>query len=128
LKQRISVEDVRQLTPEQQEKLREWWNEPKIGDTFVINRDSEIRSVDSTWRLIMISNTPLPERFCPMLSIGQCIDLLEKSGRFKGLHKSGTDGEYKVYLIPGNNNGWGEYIKSDKELIVALFEAVKEIL
>lgn len=62
------------------------------------------------------------------VTIGKCIEVLENSNRFKGLHKSDTDGEYKVYVVLDDSNGWNEYIKSDKELVNALWQAVKEIL
>jgi ATP-dependent helicase/DNAse subunit B len=40
MKQRITVEDLQQLTDEQKEKLQEWW-EPKVWDICSIFKKTE---------------------------------------------------------------------------------------
>jgi len=102
VKQRISAEDLAELTPEQQERLREWW-EPEAGDYIVHDTQGpgclfgDIDIMDKTHML-------------PRLSIGQCIELL-------------LDKEYQA--------SWGEvledisYREGDSELIDVLWEIAK---
>lgn len=69
MKQRISAEDLAELTPEQQERLREWWR-PEVGDYIVHDTQGigclfgDVDIMDKTHML-------------PRLSIGQCIELLK---------------------------------------------------
>ena len=125
MKQRISADDVLQLTPEQQEKLRVWWNEHRQkGDVFICRGNNFLSGKEFAWDG---HNKPF-NLSIPLLSIGQLLQLLEDSGRFKGFHKSDTDGQYKVYIILDDNQGWNQYIKNDNKLVNALWQAVKEIL
>jgi len=121
MKQRIDVSQLQELNPEQQERLRQWW-EPEFGDVFIIPENGEeIHAVDRSW-LLIIRNDP---RFLPLLSVGQCIELLVDKNEFKGFHKSQTDGRFKVY---GEDHKHSMTIYDSSELIDALFEDVKSIL
>ena len=101
MRQRITIEQLQQLSPEQQERLREWW-EPTEGDCFVLldTRDKNVygeltenkelqrpqffgsHEEEGTVCDILFSRTHeygivTPESNClPLLSIGQCIELL----------------------------------------------------
>lgn len=123
MKQRITVDQLQELTTDQQEILRRWWN-PQIGDVCANEYNEEEHVVVDLDKFQKDTEFSL----LPLLSIGQCIELLENSGRFKGLHKSDTDGEYKVYIILNDDHGENDYIKSGRQLIDALWEAVKQIL
>jgi len=138
MKQRITIDQLQELTPEQQEKLRELW-QPQYRETFLLNgkriwtteRNVKVKTVVranlSRYKVLQHGgNTLLLDNCLPLLSIGQLLQLLEDSGRFEGLHKSDTDVEYKVYVAQNDSHGRNEYIKSDSELVNALWQAVKE--
>ena len=90
---RISPEQLQELSPEQQEKLREWWKDHKEeGDYFVlINENGEIAtlservngSCNGYWNCeCAIDDGEDPacrseENSLPLLSIGQLIQLLD---------------------------------------------------
>lgn len=75
MKQVISSGQLRELTPEQQEKLRKWWI-PQIGDVFMCTGneflEGKIFSCDGDNRPISLS--------LPLLSIGQMIELILEYG------------------------------------------------
>jgi len=124
VKQRISAEDLAELTPEQQERLREWW-EPEAGDYIVHDTQGpgclfgDIDIMDKTHML-------------PRLSIGQCIELLKDKTNEQsfGYNDSGC-----FWTVNVGNRGVGNMIEgcagkqfSTAELIDALFATVKEVL
>ena len=86
MKQRITVEQIRELTPEQGEKLREWWK-PKDGDWFYGSYGD--RDGDGEWILSPyevdsgVYGASLHDDYAtpddgalPLLTIGQMIELL----------------------------------------------------
>jgi hypothetical protein len=131
MKQRISVEGLKSLTPSQQEKLREWWK-PQEGDIVywqkwggvetVIIRETKILGLPN-YDLAFNDgyNSSNKSQLLPLLSIGQCIEILED----KSLNLN------NVFI---DRKGWETVIweqnKSyrSEELIDALWEAVKSIL
>ncbi len=72
MKQKISVEQLKQLTPEQREKLQEWW-EPKLGDWYYYPKVGNSWPVTSSCSLDL---ERIKETRYPLLSIGQMIELL----------------------------------------------------
>ena len=123
MKQRISAEDLAELTPEQRERLREWWR-PEAGDYIVHDTQGigclfgDVDIMDKTHML-------------PRLSIGQCIELL-KDKDIATLQKV-----MRIMLAPTftvNPLPKMECALSDTEalapieLIDALWQAVKEVL
>ena len=74
MKERISEEQLQELSPEQQEKLREWW-EPKEYDVFIAQPyGTECILI---WRLVDQSAfKKLWNELLPLLSIGQMIGML----------------------------------------------------
>lgn len=124
MKQRISAEDLAELTPEQQERLREWWR-PEVGDYIVHDTQGigclfgDVDIMDKTHML-------------PRLSIGQCIELLKDKTNEQsfGYNDSGC-----FWTVNVGNRGVGNMIEgcagkqfSTAELIDALFATVKEVL
>lgn len=124
MKQRISAEDLAELTPEQQERLREWWT-PEVGDYIVHDTQGigclfgDVDIMDKTHML-------------PRLSIGQCIELLKDKTNEQsfGYNDSGC-----FWTVNVGNRGVGNMIEgcagkqfSTAELIDALFATVKEVL
>lgn len=129
MKQRISPEDLKTLTPSQQEKLREWWNEHRQkGDVFICLGNDFLGGKEFAWDG---HNKPF-NMSIPLISIGQCIELLQETTQHwhEDLWMNGVN-------IPTKTGGWewkwccgrGDYNQSDsKELIDALWDAVKSIL
>lgn len=124
MKQHISKEDLLQLSPEQQEKLRvlhKW----ESGDFYVykdydyINKCYKISEGIHDEEGINSWNRANGDCL-PLLNIGQMIELLE----FKiGIVETcfGQQKHWYIKMINGNKF-------EDKELIDALWQAVKEIL
>jgi len=131
MKQRISVEQLKELSPEQQERLRAWWK-PKQFDVYYeefADGDGYIGSIERE------SYIPSKEA-SPLLSIGQCIELLGTKCLVNCPKK-----QWHVAIIgdvmPVYKWADGECINESelntkhfysKELIDALWQAVKEVL
>ena len=121
MKQRIDSSQLSTLTPSQQEKLREWWI-PQIGDC--------IAQPDVTDRFIFADELLLKglvkENCLPLLSIGQCIELLFELNAFQERFIN----EDEVFNC-GYDTGWIGLDWTDRnktEFIDALWEAIKHIL
>jgi hypothetical protein len=139
MKQRITVEQLRELTPEQQERLRVWWK-PENGDYFTTqygeNRWSYNNMVGACVGYhnceLTIDDGDNPSEqpevdSLPLLSIGQMIELLQDKVTYFSMHNM------FAYLTTDRRIGWGvmkpQYfdIRAD-ELCDALWEAVKAAL
>ena len=126
MKQYVTPEQLQELTPGQQEALREWWKPEEWELIYVTNKG--LNTFGQAMRITGINPAcdSLPMRlyvdvggWClksevlPLLSIGQCIELL-------------LDKEYQV--------SWGEvledisYREGDRELVDVLWIAAKELL
>jgi hypothetical protein len=118
MKQRITVEQLNELTDEQKERLRVWWK-PQIGDWIIDTEEMEgpiedlnkgggdpIYSYGGKW-------ITEKSKCLPLLSIGQMIELTESTNIIK------------------YNGGWAleeDAISFHDELCDALWEAVKQVL
>lgn len=87
MKQRITVEQLQELTDEQQQKLRDWWK-PETGDVCIngntiilFEHGCSYFGVNISWNTDYNYNYPsletVKEHCIPLLSIGQMIELLE---------------------------------------------------
>lgn len=137
MKQRITVEQLKELTPEQQGKLREWWK-PQEFDVFVTTESEYPKVVgyfeNNSILVCEFGRKWLPLNGClPLLSIGQCLKLLQEIAQkhwFEDLysrteHKSEKDGGWEWSWC----FGWGNYNEFEaQEFIDALWEAAKSIL
>lgn len=131
MKQHLSPDDLRQLTPAQQEKLRELWK-PQIGNWAVITGDtlghgktvlitkyhSEYGSVNFDFIDGDGFGSHEKKDLTPLLSVGQCIELL--GARLRKIDYDGFVNNYYVQTNQGTNG--------KPELIDALWEALKSIL
>ena len=126
MKQRITQEDLKQLSPEQRGKLGEWWN-PDLGELVIIEgmyRVNIIRSISDFIYVEDIKNHT--DTFCynknellPLLNISQCIDILYKYDCDNDIISAGA--KWSV--------GCSGHINTEStELIDALWLAVKSIL
>lgn len=111
MKQRITVEQLQELTPEQRARLREWW-EPQEYDVYV---DETCNGELSIYGILRWVDYPEIEarkkgKRLPLLSVGQCIELLKEIGMNKLVHLD------HIGAI------------QDDDFIDALWQAVKEVL
>jgi hypothetical protein len=129
LKQRITVEQLQELTEEQQQRLREWWKR-EFGDVFYItdyknNKEAQLQVLDRSWQLIV---KEYRKEFLPLLSIGQMIALIESKDDCINITKLLTDIDHKSLW------GWEVVLRhlrnrnDDIELCEVLWQTVKEIL
>lgn len=144
MKQRIDVSQLKELTPEQREMLRERWR-PSIGDMFAWlspNTSSFIGPLgpivthvfgDGTF--MAGAGTSPPQEYgkedCfPLLSIGQCIECLRDKDAdllcytMKKLF-AGICFDPSPVMLKINEHGCKYY--EPVELIDALFEAIKAV-
>jgi len=82
MKQRIAVEDLNQLTYEQQNKLRQLWL-PRIGNAVNYKYDNEVMFINinaGDYNIILIRGNDkirvAKEDCLPLLNIGQLIELI----------------------------------------------------
>jgi hypothetical protein len=167
MKQHITPEQLQELSEEQKERLREWWfKHIKVGDVFIVdgkmkssylsrlrqqntlNVVAEVKrkyfgvgSIYKDYTLMKIGEvlkdgdvTIGPN---PLLSIGQCIELLEeKYPNGISFHSDWGDcSEVWIVLVqdtqgddPPDSFIDRITITRDHELIDALWQAVKEVL
>jgi hypothetical protein len=118
VKQRITCDDLSELTAEQKDRLRDWWK-PAKGDWYYY---PTIKHVDVINTSLIMDLERIKKDHYPLLSIGQCIELLEKKKAIKSFYDSGFNG---IEIPQG-------FIQLDwpdnMEFIDALWEAVKQVL
>lgn len=105
MKQRITAEQLSELTQEQQARLRDWW-QPEDGDwIFDTNNHQDYSWCSACWSEYGPENSDIKAMALPLLSIGQCFDMVKAPMAIKYLEKYPT-----------------------KEPLDALWQAVKEVL
>jgi hypothetical protein len=107
MKQKITVEQLQELTEEQKKRLREWWKLQPGDIMFDIKMGCLETLVGGSNGKAIIEHIEgeSKARFLPLLSIGQMIELLQNS--------------YKKVRWPDTK---------DKNLCNSLWSAVKEVL
>lgn len=138
MKQRITSSQLQQLTPSQQEKLREIW-EPEKGDYILLPNGETLVYGDGTLGDEFTDDEfyyfygdevktcePFNLNEClPVLNVGQCIEFLREYD-LDIVDNNSKIGEWSVSLNKPIND---DYIQvRNEELINALFEAIKSIL
>ena len=125
MKRRITIEQLQELTQEQQEKLREWWL-PEYGDWYL--RVTPKGVIDSAPFLFNLGDFQLinyKEFKMPLMDIGQMIQLLEPHYKQNEAHGCFVwkllNGHHQVFVDKTNK-------PCKKELCDALWEAIKEAL
>jgi hypothetical protein len=114
MKQRITIEQLQELTEEQQQRLREWWK-PQLYDVFIeILIDDEIIEGSIERKTYEPSKEALP-----LLDIGQMIELLHSK-----------PSAYELIDICDCMDAYGGIIISEpiNNLCDALWQAVKQVL
>jgi hypothetical protein len=128
VKRRITAEQLQELTPEQQAKLRNMWKlqpgditlDTKMGLIYTLVEGSNGKAI------IEHIESESKDRHLPLLNIGQMIELLELSKPTLHIDKHLPEGiekrtMYEVFQ-QGAGTHWGE------TLCDALWEATKAIL
>ena len=124
MKQTITVKQLQELTEEQKERLRSWW-EPELYQSMVNRYGVKfyLESLDEGY-LREIRNC------LPLLSVGQCIELLEEKDPGSWSICCSKSGGW--YITSSNLYAPKYYIadggKDFEEIIDALWQAVKEVL
>ena len=121
MKQRITVEQIKELTKEQGNKLRTLWN-PQAGD-YMYLRSGKVLIVEEGTDLLR--NKSIYQHRLPLLSMGQMIEILESKDQCLNITKK-TDLEGWGYEIQLRQIDYYKF--STGELCDALFEAVKTVL
>jgi hypothetical protein len=106
-----------------------WWS-PEYWDVFIYKNEEHVNDGDrwDSQDIVILKRAHNGLNFIPLISVGQCIELLQKYDRcvtIKALvtHVNGNDVfGWEVELR--HLNIW----KNSKDLIDALWEAVKSIL
>jgi hypothetical protein len=134
MKQRITVEQLQQLTEEQQQRFREWWK-PSIGDAFTNyyadfgwTYNNIVGGCKGYWNCESViddgdnpSEQP-DEDSLPLLNIGQMIELLENKNPSLKIENNYYD------EIDPDSFIWGVDGKRADNFCDALWNAVKKVL
>jgi len=129
IQQHITPEMLSELTDEQKERLREWW-EPQVGDIceYFINEYFVVIRVEDNWVWLTDDyqrHERISKNIClPLLSIGQCIELLREKDYIAVIFP--TDKDWRMTRKSSSPKFNFEY--SGTELIIALWQAAKSIL
>lgn len=119
MKQNITIEQLGELTADQKDKLQNWWDTSQVEGYHHIIAD------------IMPGGSI---RFLPLLSIGQCIELLggQTGQSIYNIHYANAGWGLQIYEGPNPlPDNWRDYISIKmyhKELIDALWDAIKKSL
>jgi len=138
MKQHITPEQLMELSPEQQDRLREWWK-PQRGDQVAV-LDDEIRIGPCICLGFKESNNNLAisefmvefkankSECLPVFSIGQCIELINYLGwKLKIVQKKHLS-RAEIYRYEGAGKRKGHVSEPKPELIEALWQVMKEVL
>ena len=131
MKQHIGPSQLAELSDEQKEKLRQWW-EPQKGD--MVSRGSESQlcvGVDNNNLYFERESSKHYFAYLPLLSIGQCIELLDSYLTYLKLSEYSGQWEVRMFSVPGvSSHGMGRLpcSFSADDLIDALWQAVKEVI
>lgn len=137
MKQHITVEQLNKLTPEEKEKLREWWK-PQDNDLIygedIYEGQCVLGSIDEEYghcfkgkRYGSLKDLSLRWKFCPaypLFSVGQMIEFLNDYTNQNWsirIHGKISDLDYPIF-----KHGPDDY--EDMELCDALWNAVVEVL
>ena len=130
MKQHITVEQLMELTEEQQQRLRELWKR-EFGDVFYItdykdNKEVQMQVMDRVWQLIV---KDYRKEFLPLLSIGQMIELLDNKTNelrkkdYPTEQDDKTDNDIAITL-----SDIYKTLREGNDLCDVLWQAVKQVL
>jgi hypothetical protein len=128
MNQRITIEQLNELTDDKKEKLRDWWwrSNPGISDVYVVKyKYDDITRYEGPHVLAVRNN--FSEDYhkgeaIPLLSIGQMIEFLQEKRVFI------NDWGYDPKDVIGSIVSWFTIDQSHSELADVLWEVVKNTL
>ncbi|WP_088189604.1 hypothetical protein [Desulfosporosinus sp. FKA] len=121
MKQRISTDQIQQLTAQQRDKLKEWWM-PSFGDLFVFEDYCDENLFDTEDEInINFFNAKIKPFSLPLLSVGQCLSLLAPYNPKLNLESNGL---WHLEIQVKND----QKIYMEKDPIDVLFQAVKLVI
>ena len=129
MKQRITVEQLHELSEEKKEKLRKWWN-PQIGDFYIFKYEGEywhepwFHNDQDGYHKFMNEDGEDP---IPLLTIGQMIEILYEWANDFGIHYNDSGVCFYVYLSWTMDTALPDRMWMNDELCDALWEAVKAV-
>ena len=123
MQQHISIDMLAKLSPEAKQRLREWWQTSE-GDKFFDLLERWCLCYDGSRDMVVSTGLSKHDKqVClPLLSIGQCIELLAGQVRSE-LRICVNPKDTRTYLYDGE-----DYTTDNAELIRALWDAAKEVL
>ena len=120
MRQHISIENLQELSPEQQEKLRAWWSShQQQGDVFICLGNDFLSGKTFSWDG---HNKPF-NKSIPLVSIGQMIELIDPREETIFTMMKYIASDSKIYRVCVNGT---EYFGDT--MCGCLWEAVKSIL
>lgn len=128
MKQRITIEQLKELTTAQQLKLQESW-EPRDGDWIAQLSNNYMMLIEQGSMEVSPKDT-IKYSFLPLLSIGQMIEFLtapDEANAENHANNPGMGGEDSDAVgseVPDFRISW----KPDEELADLLWESVKDAL
>lgn len=129
MKQRITEEQLNELTEDEKEKLCDWWNPEEsdwvLGGRFGPNTICDVKNKTSEITICMeCVDYSTKNNYLPLFSIGQCIDFIKKHN-FEFSIGFNDFGNFWVVQFAEKTIENLKYFHGE-ELIDALWEAVKE--
>lgn len=138
MKQRITIEQLNELSEEQKERLREWWwgANPRLSDIYAVKvKYDDITRYEGPY--VLSGHRDFHEDYhtgeaLPMISIGQMIEYLRTKSR--SVIEEGNDKflDVRVYgdrsTVDFHGKSYTDWTESDGELCDYLWLVVKEIL
>ena len=121
MKRRIIVEQLQELTEEQQQRLREWWK-PQYQDVY-----AEYDGCLDCYEEMTATYPKQPDQNdLPLLDIGQMIELItDKQNSLCLVYYYGENAE--LHDTPGDYNYYPAKAEG-KEICDCLWQAVKQVL
>ncbi|SPF36884.1 conserved hypothetical protein [Candidatus Desulfosporosinus infrequens] len=130
MKQRIIVAQLKELTPGKQNKLRELWKTDAFTNGFgdwYLKISPRFEDEEKIWlggkKPDMEQEIPNKVDDLPLLSIGQCVELLNENHDYFYMC---SDGEVHIGSLTSYYEDGPDY--KGEELIDVLWEAVKPLL
>jgi hypothetical protein len=117
MKQRITCEQLKELTEEQKQRLREWWK-PEEGDMYLrLTANGRIDFIPFTFNTAESRYDNYKEFKIPLLNIGQMIEIV--ANHFK---------EVKMPVVQIGDEVKTDFYGAMIPLCDALWQSVKEVL
>jgi hypothetical protein len=133
MKQRILIDQLKELTKKQQNNLRAWWK-PEVGDKVFITStnykgyDLFITTIDNDKMYPGIAGWIFKSECLPLLTLGQMMELIV----FLNYDQCKYESSFETVFHPSNKSWdvYGPYIEDEQpiELVDKLWKFIKKVL